>query len=385
MQQYSPMKPLTLLPGLLLLCLAGCTPTPHDQLADYHQRLARVLELEPLPLDSDPLPVLPSRQDLTLPETTLRISLLDFLRLRCELSRAVGERNSALGVVAQPSQRLHLSREVLMLGPACVQRLRENRPQLALELKQLLQLKTRERTRLWWNAWLSSEEWQGFTRRGSQPLPLPEQEPDPPAIDAGLQALDYALQQGVSWQQQEYEYVTEIMEQHQQQLLLSELVGRWRQSQRLLTRLSDASAQLLRQRQEHQPLCRHGRPTERARYLQNVFRNFYVGRVQPYLSRVDRLGDQLLSRLQALPGPLLSPPEAAVAVASDAAPLDTTALENYQQWLRQLERERAALDRAHRAHVTAWQETLRQCNMMPGPPAADAARAAMSPVSAGAG
>lgn len=336
----------------LVLCtgavmpLGGCGPaTPTDTLADYHQRVARVLELPPSVPTITPLPTNPERRQLRLPETPLRISLLDFLRLSgCALSESLGRRNSALGKLAPPSQRMHMSREILMDGPQCALQLQAQRPQLAQELATLLEVKRDERMRIWWNAWITSDEWQDFTSTAA--LPLSAAEAAPAAISAGLQALTFSRQQGLQWQQQQWPYDTDTMEFQQRQLSLSQLVGAWRRSQQLLTVYSHATAALLEQRQQTRPLCPAGRPSARARILHNVFFKFYADVFQRYLSRTDRLGTELLTQLRALPK-LVTPPPA------------------YTTWMAQLQQEHSALTAAHARHVEAWQTTLSACDLMP--------------------
>jgi len=337
-----------LLPRFLLLLagglLAACQPTPADQLLDYHQRIANVLELEAHQIESNPLPAPPTRQLLQLPETELRIGLLDFLRLwQCDLNNVLAQRNSPMGKQAPPSQRLHLHRDILLHGSACIEQLHAERPDLANDLQLQLQRKADERQQLWWNAWLGSQEWQQFTRAGADPFSF---DVDP---SAGLAALDFAIAQGHQWQQGHYDYDSDQMELQQQQLALSELVGRWRKSQALLTAVSLASADLLRQRVQQRPLCPSHKKTPRADMLHNVFRKFYAGRFQPYLSQTHRTGASLLEKLTQLHALAPAPPA-------------------YAAWLHQLTQEKAALDAAHRQHVQAWQDLLSSCDLMPKVP-----------------
>jgi len=74
------------------------------------------------------------------------------------------------------------------------------------------------------------------------------------------------------------------------------------------------------------------------------------GVFQPYLSKTDRFGAELIDYLNAIS--LLAP----ISVVDD--------------WQRDvvatLESERAAMLQAHRGHVTKWQDILAQCAMMPG-------------------
>lgn len=334
---------------MFISLLTGCSQDTPSLMQNYHQRVANVLELDAYPIEPYTPPPAPSARSLRLELPPIKISLLEFLKLwRCDLNRVLAERNSPLGKVAPPSQQLHNTRDMLISGEPCVATLRETDPDLAIELDKALQQRREQRMLSWWNAWLGSKEWQQFSRSGAEPLMWPAEQSEAARLSC-MQALDFALLQGKRWLQQNYAYDANLMEHHQQQLALSELLGSWRNSQLLLTQISRNTAALLQQRAQQQPLCPQGRPTPRANILKNVFNKFYAGRFQPYLALVHRSGEQILQRLDTFFQ--LAP-----------APAD------FQAWLMQLKSEREQLDQAHRQHVEAWQATLKSCGLMPGNP-----------------
>lgn len=333
----------------LFLWLTACSSGSDVMLLDYQQRVARVLELDiqtatDSELNLSPLPRIRAR-DMQLDLADQRIDLLDFLRLsNCALGRVIGQKNSSLGKMAAPSQRLHLERDILTLGPECVAQIEQNQPELATKLTDIFEVKRQQRMASWWNAWFTSEEWQQFINPGTELIAAGE--PEPAALSTALQAYDYALQQGELWRQMQFDYDSEEMEFHQQQWLFSEAMGQWLTSQRFISRVSYQVANVLQQRQDDRPICPLGRRTKRSEILHTVFLKFYIGQFQPYVSRVDRFGAELLQRLEQGMA-LVAPPPLA------------------QQWHQAIIAERQQMRDFNMLHVKAWQATLRQCGLIP--------------------
>lgn len=298
------------------------------------------------------LPALSLRQ-ITLPLQQSDIGLLEFLRLNvCPLGMTIGQKNSTLGKVAPPSQRLHMERDFLLLAPACIEQLRTARPELSQTLQQALKLKQQQRMQEWWNAWLTAKEWQQFISIAARPLEMGGDEPA--HISRSLQALDYAIAQGQRWQQQDYHYRSSEMEFHQQQLMLGESLGKWLHAQALQTDVLNRVAQVLEQRFAQKPLCITGQKTDKANILFTVFQKFYLTQVQPYMSRSDQLGQQLLQNLNTLQQLLQQQ--------------GIEAPSTYRDWLAELERRQQAFTLASQRHVRAWRNTLSECGFLPSKP-----------------
>lgn len=341
---------------LTAVILSGCSAGEQAALDDYLERLGRALQAEPQVLSPEARPPvladLPGRRQLSVTEPQLSINLLDFLSLSsCELGRVLGANNSSLGKLAAPSQRLHIQRDLMLSAPECVDVLGEDDPELAEKLRRLLQQKYDARMTYWWNAWFSSEEWQAFLSRSEGLIPMAESSAeDQMTLLAATQALAYVVQQGQQWQSGEWEYESAVMESHQQQMLATAAIGRWRLTNRALWEVSLKAQRLLEQRLGDRPLCPAGRRTPQAEILQNVFHKYYAGVLQPYLSKTDRFGAGMLAYLKSV---------------SQLAPSDVDDLWQ-QEVIGTLEAERAGMLKAHRHHVTKWQDILAQCAMMPG-------------------
>jgi hypothetical protein len=341
---------------LVAVILGGCSTGEQAALDDYIERLGRSLQVDlqnpSFAIPEAALTDLPGRRQLSVSEPDLSINLLDFLSLSsCELGRVLGANNSSLGKLAAPSQRLHLQRDLMLSAPECIDVLDASDPELADKLRRLLQQKYDVRMAYWWNAWFSSEEWHAFLSRSEGLLPKGDRSSqDGATILAATQALDYLLQQGRQWQSGDWQYDSGVMEAHQQQMLATAAIGRWRLTNRALMEASIRGAWLLEQRLGERPLCPAGRRTPQAEILQNVFQKFYAGVFQPYLSKTDRFGAQLIDYLNTIS--LLAP---------------RSVVDDWQSGVvATLESERAAMLQAHRRHVTKWQDILAQCAMMPG-------------------
>ena len=333
----------------VVFILCGCGRGPETELQDYLARLTRALDVSAAQdIALPPLTGRPGRRELALPEPESSINLLEFLSLSsCELGRVLGQRNSSLGKLAPPSQRLHTHRDILLSAPTCISELRHSDPSLAADLQRALEQKTSSRMHYWWNAWMTSNEWLAFSSPAAQALS--HGDAGALTIAAALEALDYAIRQGLSWSGSPpvYSYDAGLMEHYQQQWLVTKALGAWRQSQRLLTQTSIQAASQLDKRLGPRPLCPAGVKTPQAEIVHTVFAKFYAAQLQPYLSMTDRFGEALLIRLKAL---------------SDL----TDAPAVWSVWMSDLKLEKAALRDAHMQHVRKWQALLRQCGMMPG-------------------
>jgi hypothetical protein len=105
-------------------------------------------------------------------------------------------------------------------------------------------------------------------------------------------------------------------------------------------------------------LCPAGRTTTRGEYLFNVFRKFYAGEVQPYLSSLHRQSAPVLSAIDRLRDAqrFEPPPQFIVFYDSWLSPDSRDGL--WQHFNEELRR-----------HTRAWQTVLTQCALMPADPA----------------
>lgn len=336
----------TLFVAVVALVLAACSDPAEQILTEYPTRLERVLEVDPDQESSHPaavkhLATRPSRRDLLFALEHADINLLDFLKLnQCQLRQVVGEKNSVLGKLAQGSQYMHLERDFLIHAPACLRTLEDR--SLAADLERAVQMKREQRMKVWWNAWVASEEFQNLASVSVYPL-APETEAH---SQHTLQAFEYALRQGRQWQASDFDYRTADAEHHLRQWSLGESLGRWQVTQARLTDVLEMSTRMVHTRQREKPLCPTGQKTRKAEIVRNVLERFYIGELQPYMSQSDRFGAILLEHLEKM-----------------SEQLGETLPEEWTLWLEQLQQSRARFQEASRTHVQTMSRLFDRCGM----------------------
>lgn len=343
---------------LLVLTAACSSPdNPTENLADYNGRIARVLDQPLPPATATRVPTWPSIREITQQPADVRVGLLSFLDFgRCGLLREISERNSSLGRVQAPSQRLLYEMRLLRGLRHCADIIRDDvrstdasRREFASTIQQLLELKTRDLPLVYWNATFGAPEMRDFFSVSALPLRTGEVTPANNAANAlawlaalGRQAPDAPLP------------ASEAMEQQYYQLIGNRLGGRAWLSLDLARRELERSTSLLQQAAAAGKLCPNGVPTARAERLHNVFTAIFVQRVQPWLavtageSRL--LGDALERLWQAQQ--ITAPP----------------ALSRYRTavWADAPGSLRDDFNIAVRDHAMAWKAVLGPCGWMPG-------------------
>lgn len=336
---------------LFPFAIISCTPSPSEETYDYLERLSRTLEVSIPPPPEVQLPERPDNASIVQTIDNSSITLVDYLKITgCRISHTLGYKNSQLGKVAAPSQIMHIERDLLIHLPECIRTLSGSQPELSLKLDKAYKLKEEARMKIWWNAWITSKEWQALTSSASLPLDMPHQKHSHNEhLSLSVQALRYAINQKIKWFERDYEYESSDMELHLQQLSLGESVGRWQRAIQLLIKTLTQATDMLNLKYREQPLCSTGGHHLKTDILNNVFNKIYAGEIQPYLSLTDRFGDQILPLLEDL----------RTEPASPTPP-------GYLIWLSDLQKLQKDLDQANLNHVEAWKRTLKECGMLPG-------------------
>lgn len=138
---------------VLVALLAGCNPftDARPMMDEYVERVARVLEAEPQLSDLASASQLPRRRDRVLAMPDLDMGMLDFLSLYgCELQYVVGEKNSVLGRVMQPLNRLRYEIRFIEAARDCLPGIKDEG--LAEELGEAVQSKLESLPIAVWNA-----------------------------------------------------------------------------------------------------------------------------------------------------------------------------------------------------------------------------------------
>jgi len=336
------------------LLLSGCNPfsSAGPMMDEYVERVARVLELDPEFSELLTASSLPRRRNRQLPMPELDMSMLDFLSLYgCELQYVVGEKNSVMGKVMQPLNRLRYELRFIEAGEDCLPDV--TREGVKESLEEAVASKKETLPIVLWNATWGVEEMESlFTlAKGDYPVAAEGNPVSDLAIDANrLNELTRRLLNG------DLSPSLDSVGAFQQRWQAEHRAGQLINSARLLVaRLDDASV-LLEQRIEGRPLCLDGKPNNQSDIVENMFFSVYIGKIQPYMSSITRARDQLIEPLSQLAGLQREVMPAAfeewyryhLAIGADTS----TSL-----WSR--------LDQAMARHTRLWQTLLEQCGLRP--------------------
>jgi hypothetical protein len=270
---------------------AGCQPsTPDDQYHNYLTRLGRTLTVNVPAIDSTELPVAPSVGQLQIDTPSSSLDTLDFLTLSgCAVQVTLGKRNSSLGRMAKPSQRLLLALEYLRLAPECINYQRDNdRQALANTLQQAWELKRQQLPALIFNATLGSAEYRSFWRAAKIPSHYPTAT-NSQVISALLAINDHTRH----WLAGEYQANNRDFE-----ILLSDIAaGDGSALLRSLARQHEwlaAADKMLDERIEREPLCTPNTRPSAADILPNVIRKYFIAEIQPHAASLNKRYYELL-------------------------------------------------------------------------------------------
>lgn len=318
-----------------LLLFGGCQAEhPEARFQDYLDRLATTLSTKASTTASTPeflpSPRPPRSGKLRLEIPSDSLDTLDFLALSgCAVQVTIGKRNSSLGRMARPSQRLLLELEFLRLGPACITALRDaGKDTLADTLQRSWLQKRQQLPALIFNATLGGEEYRAFW------LATPAVADYPPVSSSvAISALLAIKQQVRRWLAGDYRADNRGFE-----LLLGEVAGG--DGGALLKALSrqrdwlEAANLILQQRMARGPLCAPGVRFAAADILPTVIRKFFIGDIQPQAASMSRRYYDLLPPVSGLEKELagILPPD-------------------YRSWMQARNESFAAATNAPRHHV----------------------------------
>lgn len=329
------------LASLLLLPLAGCGGKgPDAALHTYLERLARPLDTPVPELQVPTVPRMPQRRDLQLETVPGNLGALDFLALTgCEVQITIGKRNSSLGLMATPSQRLLLELEFLQLAPACITSLRaEGRDALANSLEQARQQKTAQLPTLIFNATLASHEYRKLWQ-------VPQELGDYPAATSSsvLSALAAINAASGRWLAGDYRADNLDFE-----VQLSEVArgdgGALLKALALQAVALESGNAVLEQRLQQGPLCKGEFRPAAADIVRTVIEKYFIGTIQPWSAALGRRQHELLPPITHL--------EEQLGAVIPAA---------YRHWQQQRDTGLSSWTRAPRDHVAALQNLLDSC------------------------
>ena len=270
---------------LIVLVLGGCFGEgPGDLFDDYQTKVARVQEADEIKEDWE-FESLPRKRELLLDVPSLSIGLIDSYQLRqCGLFNLIAERNSVLGKVADEFRNYDYQVALLAGVGKCLSA-SELDPEIVELLKEIEQQKLAQFPLHQWNLIYASDAMQS-QMRGSQWLRSDigdqvRQTSD--ALEHINQALNKSLVSGKT---------TEVQEVLDKSSTLGDL---YYSLARASVELDTITEQLTTF--DNNIICGKQRDTTKFRYLNNVFEQQYIGKVQPYMAQLDGYYQQLAPQL----------------------------------------------------------------------------------------
>ena len=269
----------------LTMLLTGCfDDSPQNYFDDYQTKIANVQDADEIQEDWE-LESLPRKRELFIEVPSLSIGLIDSYQLRqCGLFNLIAERNSVLGKVADEFRNYDYQVALLKGVGQCLSN-NELEPEIVELLREVEQQKLAQFPLHQWNLIYASEAMQSHMR-GSQWLraDIGEQvRQTGDALEHINQALDTPLVSGKT---------TAVQERLEKSSTLGDLYYS----------LSRASAELDTITQQLTTfdtniICGKQRDTTKFRYLNNVFEQQYIDKVQPYMAQLDGYYQQLAPQL----------------------------------------------------------------------------------------
>lgn len=280
----------------VVFVLSGCSDPAQSLMDDYAKRLGRTLALElqdPAPLDLQPLPsITATRADIA--ETS--ITLVELVASRaCGLDVLLGERNSSLGKVMPPSQRLKYELAFLKQVQPCL-----THPDIAPDLQQKLTAIASDKTRQIDKHWQNFLQQDDTLRQQLHPYRSLSEPNSVAGVAETMQALHslLTLQKSIveqNWQQASSINPEQALEALYKANTLSQLQQSLRFSQNWLQSVNQQLEQL-----DLKVVCPAGKHSDKAEILNTILLQYFIGKVQVYFAQTDGAYQQLYPLLRQL-------------------------------------------------------------------------------------
>tara|TARA_B100001059_G_scaffold221762_1_gene245049 strand:- start:1692 stop:2693 length:1002 start_codon:yes stop_codon:yes gene_type:complete len=270
---------------LITVVLSGCFGEgPGDLFDDYQTKVARVQDAEELKQEWE-FEGLPRKRELLLKVPSVSIGLIDSYQLRqCGLFNLIAERNSVLGKVADEFRNYDYQVALLEGVGQCLSS-DELDPEIIELLRGIEQQKLAQFPLHQWNLIYASDAMQS-QMRGSQWLRQGIGQQIRQTSDA-LKHLNHSLNTPLVSGK-----TTEVQEMLEKSSTLGDL---YYSLARASVELDTITEQLTTF--DANIICGKQRDTTKFRYLNNVFEQQYIGKVQPYMAQLDGYYQQLAPQL----------------------------------------------------------------------------------------
>ena len=343
MRYFNLRKPARLLILVIVSVFSlGCSQ--HKELSsaleDYHQRLASILDAEPVELAFIAQIDFPAKQSLYQKPQDVTFNVREFYALPdCRLNTLIAERNTGLGKTQLPSQRFVYETDLLSALRECISLGDDER--VKAKLSEVLNVKQNQYADSYANLVQTSDEvFLSFTQSNGFI--------SGDASD-GYQETRLALQYIAAIadpSQGDISVTSEQLESSLKDLNQFRLNARLWRSQQLLSEWFELSTPWL-DTHTKQLSCKGRLDQQKAKYLQNVFMMFFADKIQPIASQLNHYHYQLEPTMNEFVNN------------EDLAPAWRNAVN--QQKNQQHLRYTAAIKR----HILVWQALFKRCGLSP--------------------
>ncbi|QHJ10639.1 hypothetical protein FX988_00858 [Paraglaciecola mesophila] len=267
---------------ILLIVVTGCGRNQlTDTLREYQQRMANVLDTSfDTPMTSPSLVTLdyPSKRDLINPIKPTQLDVKAFYSLsKCDVNVLIAQRNTPLGRTQLPSVRYIYEREVL----ASLSRCKTLMPQHSELLDEWLQYKQLTLPLVWANLVQTSDETINALSSNSHFFVSAT----PTQLHETQSALRYLLALNES---DSSPANSSTLESNLDLLSKAHLPAKTWRTQAVLQSELNKTTQWLNKQDLH-TLCPDGKASQKIKYLKNVFTLFFIEKIQPIGSELNRV------------------------------------------------------------------------------------------------
>ncbi|SIS61861.1 DUF3080 family protein [Neptunomonas antarctica] len=343
-----------------LLFLSACSRVSEEQtlMQTYANRVAYVLD-EPPQWNTEQLtiPALPAQRQRFQKATDISEGLLDVLDLgRCDLLSLIASRNSSLGKLAAPSQRLSYEIQFYVKIRQCLT-LAVNDPTIEVDLKKRIEkivtIKRDNMPLIVWNALYTGKEIDASLAMNQPPLPFIQS--DHTATLQALKKLSFIVSSvfhPTETTEKSLFVNLNSLEKNYESIYRDPLGTPLLKSLVLLETTFNSVSDSIDNRLARRAMCFDNMRNPQADVLKNVFLEYYAHQIQPYMAQVQRIGYEWFSTHEKMLS-FLSVPEEIKKYTDQVFMTDT----DISVWKRYIS--------ARNRHTEAWHRILTQCNLMP--------------------
>ena len=286
----------------------------------------------------------PSRRESLAELKETKINIIEFLKLsRCPVQRLLGQRNGSMGEQQTHSQRYLYDLQFITLGEDCLEHISDDK--LRAKLDAAISLKREQLGRSFWNATLASPELLYFAGGNRYDVEIARFQESIVALE---NLNEYAPRKLLAdpVRLKNTQALSSGFESQLQVLQREKLLRTHLSLQKTITRsLTSISSRLA----ETRAICPQRDP-KRKQIALAVFQKFYIGEIQPLISRVSQSGARVQNALSSL------------VVSSSHS---EEAYDRYwnSNWNEQTDSIWSSYNAAVLTHTKAWQKALASCQV----------------------